>query len=156
MVIPPVPRDFKEFLKSLNSYEVEYLLVGGYAVAVYGYVRATNDLDVWVGISPQNAGRIESALRAFGFNTAELKAELFLAPNTVVRMGVPPLRLEVITSISGVDFDRCYAEREVVPLDETAVPVISLVRLRQNKAASGRPKDLADLAALPECQPSAD
>jgi hypothetical protein len=125
-------------------------MIGGYAVANYGYVRATNDLDVWVKTSPDNAVRIDHALRQFGFVTPALTPELFLVPNNVVRMGVPPIRIEILTSISGVEFESCYAEREVIRFEELTVPVISLARLRENKAASARAKDMADLENLPE------
>ena len=78
MAIPVLARDFKEFLKSLNSNRVEYLLIGGYAVGIHGHIRATNDLDVWVNISPENAARIEQALREFGFAATGLTSSLFL------------------------------------------------------------------------------
>ena len=150
MAIPALARDFKEFLKSLNSNRVEYLLIGGYAVGIHGHIRATNDLDVWVNMSPENADRIEQALRELGFAAAGLTSGLFLTPNNVVRMGVPPIRIEILTSISGVEFEACYAEKETIRIEEIVVPVISLARLRQNKAASGRAKDLADLESLPK------
>jgi phage replication-related protein YjqB (UPF0714/DUF867 family) len=137
-------------LKSLNSNRVEYLLIGGYAVGIHGHIRATNDLDVWVNISPENAARIDRALREFGFAAAELTSSLFLDPNNVVRVGVPPIRIKILTSISGVKFESCYVEEETIRIEEIVVPVISLARLRQNKAASGRAKDLADLESLPE------
>ena len=149
MAIPTLVKDFKEFLRSLNSNGVEYLLIGGYAVGIHGHIRATNDLDVWVGTNRENAARLEGALREFGFGTADLTADLFLAPNGMVRMGVPPFRIEILTSISGVDFESCYAERETIRIEDLMVPVISLPRLRENKAASGRLKDLADLESLP-------
>jgi len=150
MAIPALARDFKEFLKSLNSNRVECLLIGGYAVGIHGHIRATNDLDVWVNMSPENADRIEQALRELGFAAAGLTSGLFLTPNNVVRMGVPPIRIEILTSISVVEFESCYVERETNRIEEIVVPVISLARLRQNKAASGRAKDLADLESLPE------
>ena len=150
MAIPTLARDFKEFLKLLNSNNVEYLLIGGYAVGIHGYIRTTNDLDIWVSVSPENAARIERVLREFGFAMAALTSDLFLAPNNVVRLGVPPIRIEVLTSISGVQFETCYAEKEMVQIEEMLVPVISLARLRENKAASGRAKDLADLENLPD------
>jgi hypothetical protein len=149
MAIPTLARDFKEFLKLLNSHNVEYLLIGGYAVGIYGYIRSTNDLDIWVSVSPENAARVEWVLREFGFAATGLNSDLFLVPNSVVRLGVPPIRIEVLTSISGVQFESCYAEKEVVQIEEMLVPVISLARLRENKAASGRAKDLADLENLP-------
>ena len=143
-------KDFKEFLKLLSSNGVEYLLIGGYAVSAYGHIRATNDLDVWVRISPDNAIRIDRALREFGFASTGLSPRMFLEQNSVVRMGVPPLRIEILTTISGVDFDECYSERQEAKFEEMMIPMISLARLRQNKAASGRAKDLADLEGLPE------
>ncbi len=150
MALPALARDFKEFLKSLNSNGVEYLLIGGYAVGIHGYIRATNDLDIWVNVSARNALRVEQSLRDFGFNDTALSSDLFLTPHNVIRMGVPPIRIEILTSISGVEFDDCYAEKEDIRIEEILVPVISLARLRQNKAASGRAKDLADLESLPE------
>ena len=150
MATPALAKDFKEFLKSLNSNSVEYLLIGGYAVSIYGYIRATNDLDIWVKISPENAARINRTLRAFGFAAAGLSVDLFLTRNNVVRIGQPPIRIEILTSISGVEFDVCYAEKEMILIDEILVPVISLASLRQNKASSGRAKDLADLENLPK------
>jgi hypothetical protein len=150
MAIPALARDFKEFLKSLNSNSVEYLLIGGYAVGIHGHIRATNDLGIWVNISAENAAGIHRALREFGFAAPGLDTGLFLVRNNIVRMGVPPIRIEILTSISGVEFDSCYAEREMIQIEEMLVPVISLARLRENKAASGRAKDLADLESLPQ------
>jgi hypothetical protein len=149
MAIPTLARDFKEFLKLLNLNGVEYLLIGGYAVGIHGYVRATNDLDIWVNMNLNNARSIDRALREFGFGPALLTPELFLAKDTVIRMGRPPMRLEILTSISGVEFDECYSEKILVAIDELLVPVISLTRLRENKKASGRAKDVADLENLP-------
>ena len=150
MATPALARDFKEFLKSLNSNSVEYLLIGGYAVGIYGHIRATNDLDIWVNVSLENAAKIERAVREFGFAAAGLTSDLFLARNNVVRLGVPPIRIEILTSISGVEFESCYAEKKMIQIDELIVPVISLARLRENKEASGRAKDLADLENLPQ------
>lgn len=149
MAIPALAMDFKEFLKLLDSNHVEYLLIGGYAVGIYGYVRATNDLDIWIDRSAENAAKTERALREFGFASAGLTAEIFLEPNNVIRMGVPPIRIEILTSISGVEFGPCYGEKEMIQIEGLVVPVISLARLRENKAASGRAKDLADLENLP-------
>jgi hypothetical protein len=132
----------------LNEHDVKYLLVGGWAVGYYGYVRATADMDVWVASERDNAERLVQALREFGFDVAELNAELFLVENRVIRMGVPPIRIEVLTSISGVEFEQCYAERVVERWDEIEVSIISLPRLKQNKQASGRLKDRVDLEHL--------
>ena len=144
-----LPPDFKEFLRLLNSREVRYLVVGGYAVGIHGYVRATGDIDVWVESSAANAARLTAAIREFGFRGPELTERLLTEPNHVIRMGLPPVRIEVLTSISGVTFDECYAARLITELDGTPVAVIGLSALKQNKTAAGRAKDLADLAELP-------
>jgi hypothetical protein len=144
-----LPLDFKEFLSLLNANSVEYLIIGGYAVGYHGYPRATNDIDIWIAIHPENAHRMVKALREFGFNTPELSPELFLKEQQIVRMGVPPMRIEVTTGISGVSFDECYAERVVDTLDGMEVNLISLHHLKTNKKASGRHKDLNDLENLP-------
>src|SRR6185369_5590101 len=96
-----LPLDFRELLRLLNLNKVEYLLIGGYAVGYHGYPRPTGDLDVWVAMNPENAGRIVRALSEFGFNAP---TEKFLEGNSVVRMGVPPYRVEILTTIDGVDF----------------------------------------------------
>ncbi len=133
-------------MKLLNSHEVEYLLIGGYAVSYYGYVRATADINVWVRLGTDNARRLTEAIRAFGFSQA--REDLFLEPGKVIRMGVPPLRVEVQTSISGVEFSACWQRRVMVEIDGVPVPVIGLEDLKANKRASGRHKDLADVEAL--------
>ncbi|MFV1979802.1 MAG: hypothetical protein ACC655_01500 [Rhodothermia bacterium] len=135
-------------MRLLNEHEVEYLLIGGYAVGYYGYVRATADIDLWVPREHENAELLTSALVEFGFNVPELNAELFMKEGRIVRMGVPPMRIEIQTSISGVEFESCYDERVVVEWDDLEVDVISLDRLIENKRAAGRLKDLTDLEYL--------
>ena len=145
--------DYKEFLRLLRAHGVEYLLIGGWAVGYHGYPRATYDLDVWIGISPANANRVVKALSEFGFSVPELSTELFLQPDKIVRMGVQPKRIEVMTSISGVEFDDCYRERVETTMDDVPVNLINLHHLKINKKASGRLKDLADLEKLSTEQP---
>ncbi|HEX6750326.1 MAG TPA: nucleotidyltransferase [Longimicrobium sp.] len=140
-----LPQDFKEFLSLLRSHGVRYLLIGGHAVAYYGYPRATGDLDVWIAVDPENAARTVEAIREFGFDTPQLSVGFFLEDRSMVRMGEPPLRIEVLTVVSGIEFDEAYSERESVILDGEEVSLISLRDLLRNKRASGRPKDLADL-----------
>lgn len=141
-----LPQDFKEFLRLLNSNGVEYLLIGGYAVNYYRYPRTTGDMDLWVSSTPENALRVASSLSQFGFSQA--KPELFTNPDSVVRMGVPPLRIEILTSISGCEFSQCFARRRVDDLDGVLVNLISLEDLRTNKRACARVKDLMDLEHL--------
>ena len=145
-----LPTDFKEFLQLLGEHQVEYLLIGGYAVAYHGYPRATGDMDIWVARHERNAARIAAALEAFGFGDATgASAEVFLKPDQVVRMGNPPLRIELLTGISGVEFAACFARRIVAVLDGVPVNIIASDDLKTNKAASGRTKDLNDLKQLP-------
>ena len=143
-----LPPDFKEFLRLLNSNDVQYLVIGGYAVNFHGFARATADLDIWVAMSPLNAANLAGVLHEFGFKQAT--AADFLEERRVIRMGVPPVRLEVLTSISGVDFETCYSRRLVAELDGVKVNLIQLEDLKRNKLASGRLKDRVDLENLPE------
>jgi predicted nucleotidyltransferase len=144
-----LPYDFKEFLKLLNEKEVRYLLIGGYAVGYHGYPRATNDMDIWIALHPKNAERVVKVLREFGFNLPELEPALFLKENSIIRMGIPPMRLEISTGISGVEFEECYESRIVDTIDGMQVNIIDLQHLKINKKAAGRLKDLADLENLP-------
>ncbi len=143
-----LPTDFREFLKLCNEKTVEYLLVGGYVVNYYGYSRATGDMDVWVKPTRANAERVAAALRAFGFGQNEVSADLFDGSDRVVRLGMPPLRIEIVTSPSGVDFDECYARRLTAEVEGIEVPVLSLQDLLANKRAAGRHKDLDDVDHL--------
>ncbi|HSK87375.1 MAG TPA: hypothetical protein VK880_03420 [Anaerolineales bacterium] len=144
-----LPPDFKEFLKLLNEKNVRYLLIGGYAVGYHGYPRATNDMDVWIAVHPDNAKRIVEVLQEFGFNLPELNPDLFLKKDKIIRMGNPPMRLEISTGISGVEFEESYASKIVDTLDGIQVNIIDLPHLKANKKAAGRLKDLADLENLP-------
>jgi hypothetical protein len=144
-----LPPDFREFLRLLNAHEVEYLLIGGYAVNYHGYPRATADMDIWIATYPANAERVVAALKEFGFDLPDLSVELFLRPWQIIRLGLPPLRIEIATTISGVDFSECYAKRVQDALDGVPVTLISLDHLKLNKRASGRHQDLADLEHLP-------
>lgn len=144
-----LPLDFKEFLKLLKEKGVRYLLIGGYAVGYHGYPRATNAMDVWIAIHPDNARRMVAVLQEFGFNLPELTPDLFLNENKITRMGIPPMRLEIATGISGVEFEECYASRIVDTIDGVEVNIINLHHLKINKKAAGRLKDLADPENLP-------
>lgn len=144
-----LPPDFKEFLKLLNARGVKYLLIGGYAVGYHGYPRATNDFDIWIEINPNNARRMVEAIQEFGCGMAELSPNLFLQDQNIIRMGVPPMRIEILTKISGVSFEEAYEDRVIDMIDDIEVSLISLSQLKMNKKASGRHKDLDDLEHLP-------
>ena len=142
------PRDFKEFLQLLNSKKIEYLVIGGYAVGYHGYPRATGDMDIWIAINDQNATKMVDALKEFGFDPPELKKEIFLKEQKVIRMGVPPMRLEILTSIDGVNFKNCFNSRIVADFGDFKVNFISKDDLLINKRASGRPQDIVDFEKL--------
>jgi hypothetical protein len=144
-----LPPDFKEFLSLLHVHGVEYLLIGAYAVGYHGYARATRDMDVWIAATPENADRVIVSLKEFGFDTPELTAELVLRSDNILRMGEEPMRIEILISASGVDFDDCYSNRVIDKIDGVEVNLISLKHLKMNKKASGRFKDLADIEHLP-------
>jgi len=144
-----VPRDFKEFLKLLNANHVEYLLIGGYAVAYHGYMRSTADMDIWVAVNPRNAERVVAVLKAFGFDTPDLSPDLFLREGRIIRMGLPPVRIEISTTISGVRFEECYRRRVIDVLDGVKVNLIALADLKKNKKAANRHRDRDDLEHLP-------
>jgi len=142
--------DFKELLESLNSAGVEYLVLGGYAVIYYGYRRATDDLDIWIAINPENARKVSQVLRKFGgFPAAKVKPSMFQTKGRVFIFGREPVRIDILTTPSGLDFKEAYERRKIVNWDDVKVPLISFDDLKTNKRASGRAKDLADLENLP-------
>jgi len=143
-----LPTEFKEFLNLLNSGGVDYLVVGGYAVAFHGHPRATGDLDLWIATSPDNVARVRRALGEFGFSKELVASAPLDVAGKVIRMGNPPLRIELLTSVSGVDFDACHRRRETEIVDAVEIAFISLADLRANKRAAGRSQDIADLEEL--------
>lgn len=143
-------QDFKEFIESLNANQVRYLVVGGYAVALHGYPRYTKDLDIWIESSPENARALVLALTQFGLASLGLTESDFLDPEQVVQIGYPPNRIDILSTVSGLEFTGCYAQRVETMLDGVEVNFIDLENLRKNKKASGRLQDLADLENLGE------
>jgi hypothetical protein len=146
IVLPP---DFKEFLNLLKSNNIRYLLIGGYAVGYHGYPRSTNDMDIWIAIDPKTAEQMVLALKEFGFDTPQLSEKLFLKEKNIVRMGIAPMRVEILTTISGVNFEECFQQRIVDEIDGIEINIINLKHLKINKKASGRHKDLDDFENLP-------
>lgn len=122
----------KDFLKLLNSYKVDYLIIGGYAVGFHGYPRATADIDIWIANNPANADKIVKVLKDFGFNSPELSNKVFLQRNKIVRLGVAPVRIEILTNISGVDFAECYQRKTTAFIDRVKVKIISLDCMQHN------------------------
>ena len=143
-----LPKDFKDFLQLLNAHEAEYLLIGGYAVGYHGYPRATADMDIWINPIVQNIKKIIDVLIEFGFSPQDLTADIFLQKDKIVRLGQPPLRIEILTSISGVEFSDCYKDKIDDEIDGVKIKIINLKNLKLNKKAANRFKDLDDLEKL--------
>jgi len=144
--------DYKEMLQCLLEEEVRFLLVGAYAVAVHGHPRATKDIDFFVGATPENASNLMKALSKFGAPLHNISEADFSSKGIIFQIGNSPRRIDIITRISGVEFDQAYANKVVVFLEGLEVPVISLQDLILNKRASGRMQDLADVEKLAAVQ----
>lgn len=140
--------DFRDLLRSLNSKSVKYLLIGGYAVIAHGHPRLTNDLDIAIENNEENIYRCLDALKEFGFSG--VSAAAFAEPKSVVRMGVEPVKIEILNYLKGVDFQDAYERRETRPVEDIHFDLISLVDLLANKRAVGRDKDLLDIKGLIE------
>lgn len=141
-------QDFREFIASLDASGVRYLVVGGYAVALHGHPRYTKHFDVWLEATAENAAREIEALETFGFGFLGLEPEDFQASDQVVQLGYPPNRIDLWTSLTGVEFTDCYPSRVAVEVDGVQVDFIDLDSLKKNKLAVGRNQDLADLENL--------
>ena len=144
--------DYRDLLAAFNAHDVEYIVVGAHALAVHGHVRATKDMDVWVRPSSQNAPRTLLALTSFGAPLHDLSEADISNPGLIFQIGVPPVRIEIITSIDGVEFADAWADRIEANLDGLRVPVLSRHHLIANKKASGRLQDLADVERLEELE----
>jgi hypothetical protein len=142
--------DFRDMLLALNAAKVDYLVVGAYAVAAHGYPRATGDLDIWVRATPESAIKIISALRAFGAPLTGVSEGDFATPSIVLQIGLPPGRIDILTAVSGLQFNIAWPNRWELTIDNVTFPVIGRSDLIVNKRATGRPKDLADLHGLGE------
>lgn len=143
-----IPRDFQEFIRLLNRHGAEYLVVGGYAVAIHGYVRNTGDIDFFIALNSSNAQKMVDVFHEFGFNMPELNKELFLAKGKIIRIGAEPMRLEVLNQIDGVEFSECYRNRKELQSDGIHINFIGLAELVKNKRATMRGKDKVDADEL--------
>jgi len=142
--------DFKELLALFNAHDVAYLIVGGYALAFHGAPRYTGDMDLYVRPDPENARRVLDALSEFGFGDLGFTIADFAAPDKVAQLGVPPVRVDIVTSISGVSWEEAFANRAAGTCGGVPVCYIGREQFIANKRATGRKKDLADLEALGE------
>jgi hypothetical protein len=149
-----VNRDFADMLSELSEADVEYLVVGGYAVIAHGFPRATGDINLWVRPSPENACRVMLALRRFGAPLADLKEEDLSTPGVIFQIGVVPNRIDILTVVDGVTFEEAWASRLTATVEGKEVPVLGRSALIRSKHAAGRKKDLIDAAWLEEDQGS--
>jgi len=143
-----ISKDFKEFLTLLNKNNVKYLVVGGYALAFHGYPRYTKDIDIWVWVDKQNAKNIIKTISEFGFSSLKLNQEDFLQPGYVIQLGQPPNRIDLLTRVTGLEFEKCYSSKVTVNIDDQEIDFIDLENFKKNKKAVGRHQDLADLENL--------
>jgi hypothetical protein len=144
--------DFRDILSAFCEEKVEFMLVGAYAVAAHGLPRATGDIDLWIKSSAENADRVWTALSKFGAPLGTLSKNDFITGGTVVQLGVAPRRIDILTQITGVDYEQAETQRVFLDLEGLRIPVISLRHLLQNKLAVGRPQDRADVARLEQIQ----
>lgn len=141
-------RDFREFFQSLNANGVRYLVVGGFAVALHGHPRYTKDIDVWIDGTAANAKRTVRALADFGFESLGLRAADFQVSDQVVQLGIAPNRIDILMSLQGVSFRRCYLRRVTADFAGVVVNFIDVESLKVNKRSTGRAQDLADVESL--------
>jgi hypothetical protein len=132
----------------LKNEEAEFIIVGAYALAAHGYPRATGDIDIWVRSSAKNAQKVLRALSAFGAPISDLTEKDFTSPNMIVQFGIEPCRIDILTSIDGVEFDEAWKNKLSVIVDDLEVEILSRPDLLRNKLASGRDKDQSDIAWL--------
>lgn len=142
-------QDFKEFIELLNFHKVRYLVVGGYAVGFYGYPRYTGDIDIWIAISADNAAKVLAVLHDFGFGSLPIQAQDLLQEDLVLQLGQEPIRIDLLTSVTGIHFEECYPHATIAQLDGLEIYFVDLAHLKENKRATGRQKDLGDLENLP-------
>ena len=145
MVLNP---DFREFIELLNEKEVDYLVIGGYAVAYHGHPRYTKDLDFWIWLNRENAEKVVDSINSFGFKSLGIVVEDLLDSDNIIQLGYPPARIDLLTDIPGVDFQECYTKREIAKMEGVNINFIDIDSLIRTKLAVGRPQDRADAAEL--------
>ncbi|MBO9634960.1 MAG: nucleotidyltransferase [Chitinophagaceae bacterium] len=141
-------QDFEDFIALLNKHKVEYMVVGGYALAFHGKPRHTGDLDIWIGISKKNADKMLKVVKEFGLAALGFTKEDFLKDGYITQIGYPPLRIDILNSIDGVAFNEAFANKKEIDLDGLNVTYIGLQDFITNKEASGRSQDISDIIAL--------
>ncbi len=141
-------KDFEDFLQLLNKHKVEYMIVGGYALAFHGKPRHTGDLDIWINITSENARSMVQVVKEFGMQSLGLKEADFLRPGYITQIGYPPLRIDILNNIDGLEFKEAKKEMQIIDTDGLSVKYIGLHDFVKNKLASGRPQDLTDIKEI--------
>jgi hypothetical protein len=141
-------KDCKEFIALLRSEGVDFLVVGAAALAAHGRPRYTGDIDLWIRCDTETSQRMERVLERFGFGSTGLRAADVAEPNKVIQLGVAPNRVDILTGLTGLEFEAAWNKRIDLPLDDETLPFLDKDSLRDNKKATGRPQDIADLEAL--------
>ena len=141
-------KDCKEFIALLRSEGVDFLVVGAAALAAHGRPRYTGDIDLWIRCDTETSERMERVLERFGFGSTGLRAADFAEPNKVIQLGVAPNLVDILTGLTGLEFEAAWNKRIDLPLDDETLPFLDKDSLRDNKKATGRPQDIADLEAL--------
>jgi predicted nucleotidyltransferase len=141
-------QDFEDFIKLLNKHQVDYLVVGGYALAFHGKPRHTGDLDIWINSSESNAEKLVNVIQEFGLASLGLSKFDFMQEGYVTQIGYPPLRIDILNTIDGVKFENAYPNKLLVDVNGIEVRYIGLKEFIENKTASGRSQDIADLKEI--------
>lgn len=141
-------QDFREFIELLNSNNVKYMVIGGYALAFHGHPRYTKDIDIWIRTDSDNAKNVIKVLHDFGFSALDLTEDDFLTEGNVIQLGYPPLRIDILTQATGVNFDECFSSKIQTDIDGIVINFIDITGLKKNKKATGRLQDLADIENL--------
>ncbi|WP_144604644.1 nucleotidyltransferase [Algoriphagus algorifonticola] len=147
-------KDFEDFLLLLNKHDVKYMVVGGYALAFHGKPRFTGDLDIWIKISEENAKKMLAVIKDFGLGTLEFEKEDFLQEGYITQIGYPPLRIEILNNIDGVEFEEAYLNKQIIVEDDLEISFIGLNDLLKNKIATGREQDILDVKEIKKIHPN--
>lgn len=146
--MPEFQKDFEDFIALCNQYNLEYLVIGGFAVSIHGYPRTTKDLDVCINKTEENANRIIKILNDFGFGSLNFKIEDFLKDNIIAQLGYAPVRIDILNDLNGIDFNEAYKNKRVVNMNGIPVSFIGFNELILNKERAGRDQDLLDVKKL--------
>ena len=149
-------KDFKEFVELLNEHEVQYLVIGGYAVNFYGYPRYTKDIDFWLWMTKDNIDKLLKAIKSFGFGSLNLEIEDFMSPENIIQLGNEPYRIDLLVDVEGVEFSECFSRKTDAVLDGVIINFLALEDLITAKKKAGRLQDLADAEQLEKIKKKSD